>query len=314
MSRYPGKARSGFTLIELLVVIAIIAVLIGLLVPAVQKVRESASNIKCKSNMRQVALAAVNCAEQNRGVLPPLYGPYPVLNATSATPNGPVLLHLLPFVEQQDVYESSIANAAGVVDMTGWQYPIPVYLCPSDPSANNSVFPTVIQGTSVNLALCNTVANVLTFSAYHGGKKQFFVYGTVRYPDGIRDGSSKTMFFTEKYQNCQNSSAGNNNAWAIWNSYNPHFGGIDQGGNGWYAFDNGAKPQSRPAIGNCNPQYPASGHTAGVNVAMGDASVKTVTYSVSAGSWLAATTPFPIDYTGRNAPYPKADLVGDEYN
>src|SRR5262245_63314857 len=107
MSRSPTHRR-GFTLIELLVVIAIIAILIGLLIPAVQKVREAANKAKCKNNLKQMALAAVHCADTyNR--LPPATGWYPGFDPATNTGRGGrgnVFFHILPYTEQQNVYQS----------------------------------------------------------------------------------------------------------------------------------------------------------------------------------------------------------------
>src|SRR4051794_11868097 len=107
MSRLSREHRKGFTLIELLVVIAIIAVLIGLLLPAVQKVRQAMSRLSCSNNAKQLALATANYAGQYKNRLPPL------TMATNTTPragqyNGSIHFSLLPFLELDSIFRAGL--------------------------------------------------------------------------------------------------------------------------------------------------------------------------------------------------------------
>jgi prepilin-type N-terminal cleavage/methylation domain-containing protein len=119
------RTRSAFTLIELLVVIAIIAILIGLLIPAVQKVRDAAQRAACQNNLKQVGLALHNYESANT-VFPPAET-YP------APATGTVSIHvaLLPYVEQGNLYSEYVATLTQGVTI---QMQIPIYNCPSDPN------------------------------------------------------------------------------------------------------------------------------------------------------------------------------------
>ncbi len=140
--------RRGFTLIELLVVIAIIAVLIGLLVPAVQKVRDAAARIACSNNLHQLALSAHNYQSTN-GYLPPgMYGPPPNdMTLVNSIPNYSmvgVIPSLLPYMEQDNIYKQiqGVPWATPSAQATNWwnvgnnynvaQYKFKSILCPSD--------------------------------------------------------------------------------------------------------------------------------------------------------------------------------------
>jgi prepilin-type N-terminal cleavage/methylation domain-containing protein len=113
------QGRTGFTLIELLVVIAIIAILIGMLLPAIQKVREAANRVQCQNGLKQMALACHNYADANNSF------PYATIGDWSATGDNTWLVAILPYVEQQNTFIQTPQVRACP--------PVRLYICPSDP-------------------------------------------------------------------------------------------------------------------------------------------------------------------------------------
>lgn len=187
------KRRCGFTLIELLVVIAIIALLIGLLLPAVQKVREAAARMKCQNNLKQMGLALHNYHD-SVGRLPP--GSEGDGNAdVLATVNAiSAFAYILPHLEQTAVYAQwkFTANHHHSSNATPAGTPVPLMFCPSRrTTGKNSGY------AAGDYALSNGTGNVNSYAA-SDLKGLFNINSKLRLTD-IPDGTSNTLAIGEKF-------------------------------------------------------------------------------------------------------------------
>jgi prepilin-type N-terminal cleavage/methylation domain-containing protein/prepilin-type processing-associated H-X9-DG protein len=276
----------GFTLIELLVVIAIIAILIGLLLPAVQKVREAAARMQCSNNLKQISLATIDCADTHSTKLPPSIGLYDS-NGTPAAynSNGGLLLHILPFVEQQNLYNSALVNP--------------------DPDGRNGNNPTYSQWTSQvqnSHVKPYTCPSDYTYSGQGAGSsygingqvfRHNYNWGGVslsHFPSTIQDGTSNTIFFTEKLHLTFNCTGCCNN---YDNNYWPDWGPLISSSDCGFPTGPAAMFQSncRGVPSSCDGNRASTPHTGGINVALADGSVRFVSQSVSPGTWWSAMTP-----------------------
>jgi prepilin-type N-terminal cleavage/methylation domain-containing protein len=198
--RVPTR-RNAFTLIELLVVIAIIGILMALLLPAVQKVREAAARIQCENNLKQIGLGLHGYHDANKG-LPPGYrasGPY-VDGATDTSPGWGWAAFILPYLEQDPVYRQlnlsqPIQNSPAIQTM------LPVFLCPSDLTPQSPFSVPDGFGNTVCLAAPTSYAACCGSDASDTrdptGNGVFYRNSRIRMVD-IKDGTSETIMVGER--------------------------------------------------------------------------------------------------------------------
>ncbi|MFM8252016.1 MAG: DUF1559 domain-containing protein [Planctomycetota bacterium] len=298
--------RTAFTLVELLVVLAIIGVLTGLLLPAVQAARDSSRRTQSKNNLRQLGLAVLSIHD-TRSITPPMFGRYPA--SSTQGPMGTIFFHLLPAIEQINLYELGPDASRSQV--------IKTLQAPADPSYGQGNY---VLNTDVP-AWANPTNSIWGLSSYSANWQVFGDEGA-RLAE-ILDGLSNTILFNEKYAVSSRPTGVPKLGANLWgygvfppnvpydysvslpvthpyaNGYWARSGFVNRGGAVPTAWTGTApwlcrcmlKPEFGVPHTNAHPLKSQSLSGGVIHMVMADGAVRTVSASVSDPAWSAAETP-----------------------
>src|SRR5262245_34545557 len=280
----PRHLRSAFTLIELLVVIAIIAILIGLLLPAVQKVREAAARAKCTNNLKQLGIGLHAYHDVNNGFPAGWKTRTPANTAIPATEGyWGWSVALLPFIEQQSLYtqlnpDGRTLRAVFQSQVALLQTPLSVFAYPSDtvgPLNDNRPFTKIAGGTATKIAISNYPGN----GGNDGDTGLFQADKQIKIAD-ITDGTSNTLAVGERKSKDLAFAA-------VWAGLSDQSGETAGGGsNGPQGCVRGYTYYRMPdGVTNTGVTWPdqafSSQHPGGANFALGDGSVRFIRQSIN---------------------------------